>query len=309
MRNLAVTTFLALLVYFSNAQASGNCTVLNDFERAVKGGSVKMIREFYKKEGLTGEGLENAVSEVLKNENPERYTRYLKEKKALALTQEATEHQTVVFSKNGQRVENFKEVITNVKSGDQLHFSDGANFKIKTRLGGEASTEIFETSDGKVIRVNKRSKDTGAWTVDSYRKGHEELKSSEIPIVHVMDPANTSRDYVVVEKFNKKYDLNELHKKFLAREIPQSEYQEKMMEFEKFIVKTKDYTSLEDFHPGQVVYDEKRGWLLADYGAENTKFTGAGSGTAVDGWGSYLPQAYVEHFQGLIRGARQTVVH
>ncbi|NDG85660.1 MAG: hypothetical protein EBX52_11585, partial [Proteobacteria bacterium] len=188
---------------------------------------------------------------------------------------------TVVFSKDGQRVENFQDVLTHVKSGDRLSFSDGAGFDIKSRLGGEASTEIFETTEGKVIRVNKRPKETGAWTVDSYRKGYEDLKNSDIPIVHVMDPANASKDYVVVEKFNKKYDLSELYKKAMARQIPEAEYKDRMMEFEKFIVKTKDYTALEDFHPGQVVYDEKRGWILADYGAENTKFNGVGNATAV----------------------------
>jgi hypothetical protein len=109
---------------------------------------------------------------------------------------------------------------------------------------------------------------------------------------------------VQVEKFNKKYDLDELYKKYRSGDVKLPEFQSKLEEFEKFIAKTKDYTELEDFHPGQVVYDQDRGWLLADYGSHNKKFTGNGNATAVDGWGKYLPKDHLEYFQKVIRDAR-----
>ncbi len=214
------------------------------------------------------------------------------------------ENKVLSISREGRDPNEYKEFVSKLKKDDMIQFADGQEFKIEKRLGGESSSEIFLLKDGRVIRINTRSKDTGWATVESFRKGYDDLKDSNIPIVKVLDQNNVSKQYVMVEKLEPKYTFKELYSR-KAQTSPE-EFKKVMNEFEDFVKSTAGHKSLEDFHSDQIVYDAKRGWLLADYGADNTKYMGKGKGTVFDGkdWDREMVPAHLEYFKDLVEKER-----
>lgn len=197
------------------------------------------------------------------------------------------ERETIKISrKDFAKPSDFKKYLEGLKlnKGDVIEFPGGHKFTIEKRLGGESMTEVYLLADGNVLRINKKS-EKGFGSVQSFRDGHTILTEKGVPVAKIVSGAD-SPDFVVVQKIDSGIGPDQPPVSFEdfinGKKTLGPDKEKYYKEFEEFAKRTKDFETLEDFRPDQVLYDKDRGWVLADYGVENRSFDGNGKMTVFD---------------------------
>ncbi len=186
----------------------------------------------------------------------------------------ASANSYVLFRAPGQPAPNYDAIVARLKADDEVVFSNGDRFILKKKLGSGKATVVFETTDGKALRIPKvagpvwvkitkdviLSAATGPEFMDSFIKGYEKIHRLGIPVpeLHRSLPA----EYALMEKVEVRFDFTDFA---LGRHGLNAA--DRALVFEalvEFARKTWRVNTVGDLAGRQVLYTH-RGWLLVDH--------------------------------------------
>lgn len=180
----------------------------------------------------------------------------------------------VLFHAPGKPVHNYDAILANLKAGDEVIFSNGDRFILKKVLGSGNATSVFETTDGKALRIPKvagpvwvrRMKDniissaTGPEFMELYIQGNEKISRLGIPVPELY--RSLPSEYALVEKLTVHFDFTDFA---WGRHGLNAAHRAKVFEeLVAFARKTWRVNTVGDLGGRQVLYTH-RGWLLVDH--------------------------------------------
>lgn len=175
-------------------------------------------------------------------------------------------------SNTGRAVDGYATILSNLKEGDVISFTNQKRFKIKKFLGSGNTTMILELegSPPRAIRLPKNSGShskefTYGELLDSFVKGARYLEENAVPSVKIHE--SLAQEYAIVDKVNVDFTFGEFLKN---NDISESDRKKMIEEFYSFAKKTARLEKIGDFHPGQLVYDGKK-WIVLDWTSSNSK--------------------------------------
>lgn len=177
-----------------------------------------------------------------------------------------------LFNNKGEALPNYDNVVTSLKHGDRLFFSDGKYFTFLRLLGNGKNTLVLEVAElpGKALRVALKT--SSFRYIDTYVQGDISLSTENIP--HVKLYANYSNQYAIVEKIEKPFlNFDEMIDKLSSIDPKDIAEQEKASSIAKklsdFLIKLSLFYSSNDMTPDNLIYDIKaERWVLLDWFGE-----------------------------------------
>ncbi len=200
-----------------------------------------------------------------------------------------------LFDTQGNQVKNYDKLIKEIKIGDVFKFSDGSQFIYESVLGKGTLTVIFKVKPlQKIAEVAYNQSlalrlplkygtyvsgrgllgtHTRYYTesIDAFIKGQqsiEKIATIKMPKIY----ASLKSQYAAVELIN--YDFDGFTFFAKSNQVDAKILNEAELALEKFVEDTAKFTILDDFHPGQMVYNkEQKAWYLIDWAASNHGYT------------------------------------
>jgi hypothetical protein len=193
-----------------------------------------------------------------------------------------------LFDKNGNQIENYRELIDSLRPGDILVFNHGQyRYEFRERLGSGNTTEVIKVFPQKTpkggtmpmalrVPINKghtaysevRHETPYTKYIEFYKKGAKSLSRSGVRVPQIYD--HFKDQFVLVELISPAFDLND----FLVNspKVDQRFQNEAEDALYKFVQSTMAYERIGDFNQGQVVYDrKKKEWVLLDFTDKHKK--------------------------------------
>ena len=174
---------------------------------------------------------------------------------------------------NYQRVDNFWEILNELKAGPQNLIFGFSNIYIKIiRIKTvESASIICVTVDGKILRINKSKKQDGVLKL--YYNIYKDLKSRYIRVVDtITDGYNPEHiEYLLHENIDIEFDLHNFVRMFGSYRKRKKRNERMIKIYQKFLnfMRTiSDYTFIEDLHPNNLVFSRSGEWIPLDFGTD-----------------------------------------
>jgi hypothetical protein len=167
-----------------------------------------------------------------------------------------------------QQVPNYDQIVDSLVPGDVIIFSDGKKIELQEFLGNGNTNRIFAVTEDKVIRIPRvldglKISYTTSAIPNITLKGYEPIKKLNVQAVKVFEELSRPGEYVIAERVQSRFDLtwyNQNRGKISREE--RTKLDNELLDFSR---STSEFIRIGDFHPGQVVYMQGRGWLLLDW--------------------------------------------
>lgn len=188
-------------------------------------------------------------------------------------TSKASAKEYVLFAvgSNGfsQPVSNYDSIVSSLRRGDVVRFTDGKSFKLGRDLhGGRGSmSRIFSVQDpkGAALRFPQSSNPLVLDMINRSIDGYSALSEAGVPTVSVHD--SKRRQYVLVDQIQSKFITAEefFREPNRVSRTMKSKMVNQLIEFAKT---TAYFRHIGDFGLSQIVYDAQgERWLLLDWTA------------------------------------------
>jgi hypothetical protein len=180
-----------------------------------------------------------------------------------------------LFDQNQHRMQAYDYLISRLKSGDVVHFSDGKSFTVAGVLGHGGTTMIFSLKDDptKALRVPLNA--DGESYLSEFISSARDLEKNQIPAVRVeaallgeyavvdrVGEFMTFHQFVDVETRNQSPGLLDRFGWRSSTDIPTDEMKRNFVEFARHMA----FFQVGDMHEGNIVYDfTNHRWILLDW--------------------------------------------
>lgn len=161
----------------------------------------------------------------------------------------------------------YEQLMSSLKPGDTLRFTDGREVRVGAFLGAGNTTAVFAVQDDptRVLRVpcwDCRRPKQSKWITASI-DGYEPLKYLGIPTVSIHE---FHRDeYIIAERFHVEGSVP-LDRFIADPTIPKPLRKEMESRLVEFARRTAAFSMISDFRGDQLVYDAaKKDWVLFDW--------------------------------------------
>lgn len=167
------------------------------------------------------------------------------------------------------------KTVKDLAPGDFVTFSDGKRFQLDKKIGTGGSAVIWGiVGQPEVLIRIPHGRNHHIKLMESYRIGWEQIKALGFPIVQILDPANHTLEYQLVERLHLKFTFEQWKEKSISpnlypRKIPPALYDRAFQELEALVLTSSHIAEIRDML--QMGFDGNK-WVLYDFVKNNGHF-------------------------------------
>ncbi|MFT6067873.1 MAG: hypothetical protein ACJAT2_001216 [Bacteriovoracaceae bacterium] len=166
----------------------------------------------------------------------------------------------VVLYENAKQVPDYEARLKSIAPGDELIFSDNQRLTIVKKLGQGGSSQIFETSTGKAVRLTNYYR-TGSY-FNGYLSAALKLQKSDFLLLpELFDRQSNIKEYLLVEKVDVLFTMEDFLKGNYQSDLSKTQLESKIFDFAET---TAQLDTIRDFKPANIVWDGDQ-WRLLDF--------------------------------------------